>query len=380
MEIVQKNNQPEILLVEDTPEHIEAVVTVLHENNFRIRIAKKWSTALELLNQHHPDLILLDIFMPEMDGFELCRTIKSNPDFSSIPIIFLTASDDEDSIRKGFELGAQDYVVKPFNTSELLARVNTHIILKRQTESLKEANRELDGFCYTVSHNLKAPLLSINKLIEYLIADYRNKLDSEGQELVAIIQEKSVEVIAVIDHLLEFSRMCELPMQNEAIRLEQLFLDVYNELIQLQDHRQVRLILGQLPDVTGDPVMIRMLVYNIISNALKYTRNRETAVIEVSFSERESEYSFAVRDNGVGFDMRYSARLFGVFQRLHSQKEFEGSGVGLAICQKILKRHNGQAWITGEVDKGATFYFTFPKQAARAATTPAATYPEYPDC
>ncbi len=271
-------------------------------------------------------------------------------------------------------------MVKPFNTSELLARVNTHIILKRQTESLKEANRELDGFCYTVSHNLKAPLLSINKLIEYLIADYRNKLDSEGQELVAIIQEKSVEVIAVIDHLLEFSRMCELPMQNEAIRLEQLFLDVYNELIQLQDHRQVRLILGQLPDVTGDPVMIRMLVYNIISNALKYTRNRETAVIEVSFSERESEYSFAVRDNGVGFDMRYSARLFGVFQRLHSQKEFEGSGVGLAICQKILKRHNGQAWITGEVDKGATFYFTFPKQAARAATTPAATYPEYPDC
>ena len=361
MEIVHKNNQPEILLVEDTPEHIEAVVTVLHENNFRIRIAKKWSTALELLNQHHPDLILLDIFMPEMDGFELCRTIKCNPDFSSIPIIFLTASDDEDSIRKGFELGAQDYVVKPFNTSELLARVNTHIILKRQTESLKEANRELDSFCYTVSHNLKAPLLSINKLIEYLIADYRNKLDSEGQELVSIIQEKSVEVIAVIDHLLEFSRMCELPMQNEAIRLEQLFLDVYNELIQLQDHRQVRLILGQLPDVTGDPVMIRMLVSNIISNALKYTRNRETAAIEVSFSESENEYSFAVRDNGVGFDMRYSARLFGVFQRLHSQKEFEGSGVGLAICQKILKRHNGQAWITGEVDKGATFYFTFPK-------------------
>lgn len=166
MEIIQKNNQPEILLVEDTPEHIEAVVAVLRENSYRIRIAKKWSAALELLNQHLPDLILSDIYMPEMDGFELCKTIKSNSAFSSIPIIFLTVKNDEDSIRKGFELGAQDYVVKPFNTSELLARVKTHIKLKQQTESLQEANRELDSFCYTISHNLKAPLLSIDKLIE----------------------------------------------------------------------------------------------------------------------------------------------------------------------------------------------------------------------
>ena len=368
LEIIQKNNQPEILLVEDTPEHIEAVVAVLHENNFRIRIAKKWSTALELLSKHQPDLILLDIYMPEMDGFELCKTIKSNRAFSSIPIIFLTASNDEESIRKGFELGAQDYVVKPFNTSELLARVKTHIKLKQQTESLKEANRELDSFCYTISHDLKAPLLSINKLIEYLIADYRDKLDSEGQELVNILQEKSVEVIAIIDHLLEFSKMCEMPMQNEVIQLEHLFLDVYNELIHLHGQRQVKLNLKPLPNVNGDPVMMKMLVSNMLSNALKYTLNRELAIIEVSFSESEKEYIFAVKDNGVGFDMRYSARLFGVFQRLHSQNEFEGSGVGLAICQKILKRHNGHAWMIGEVDKGATFYFSFPKQAAGANT------------
>lgn len=361
LEIIQKNNQPEILLVEDTPEHIEAVVTILQKNNFRIRIAKKWSIALKLLSQHQPDLILLDIYMPEMDGFELCETIKRNRAYSSIPIIFLTARDDEDSIRKGFELGAQDYVIKPFNTSELLARVKTHIKLKQQTESLKEANRELDSFCYTIAHDLKAPLLSINKLIEYLIADYRLKLESEGQELVTIIQEKSLEVIAIIEHLLEFSKMCEMPMQNEVIQLEHLFFDVYNELNQLQGQRQVKLNLISLPNVTGDPVMMRMLVSNILSNALKYTRNKEIAMIEVSFSERENEYIFAVKDNGVGFDMRYSARLFGVFQRLHSQNEFEGSGVGLAICQKILKRHNGQAWMIGEVDKGATFYFSFPK-------------------
>jgi signal transduction histidine kinase len=358
-----KNSQPEILLVDDTPEHIEAVAAVLQKNNFKIRIAKKWNVALKLLSKHKPDLILLDIYMPEMDGFELCKAIKSNSAFSSIPIIFLTSSNDEESIRKGFELGAQDYVVKPFNTSELLARVNTHIKLKRQTEWLKEANRELDSFCYTISHDLKAPLLSINKLTEYFIADYINRLDSEGKELVTIIQEKSQEVIAIIDHLLEFSRMCEMQMKSEVIRLEQLFQDVYNELIQLQGQRQVKLILSTLPDATGDPVMMRIFVSNILSNALKYTRNKETAVIEVSYGERENEYIFAVKDNGVGFDMRYSARLFGVFQRLHSQNEFEGSGLGLAICQKILKRHNGRAWMIGEVDRGATFYFSFPKHA-----------------
>ncbi len=369
MEIIQNNNQPEILLVEDTPEHIEAVVAILQKNNYKIRIANKWSTALKLLSQHQPDLILLDIFMPEMDGFELCKTIKRNSAFCSIPIIFLTARDDEDSIRKGFELGAQDYVIKPFNASELLARIKTHIKLKQQTESLKEANRELDSFCYTIAHDLKAPLLSINKLIEYLVADYGHELNSEGQELATIIQEKSLEVIAVIDHLLELSKMCEMPMQNEVIKLEHLFLDVYNELVQLQDQRQVELNLKPLPDINGDPVMMRMLISNILSNALKYTRTRQVATIDVSFSENENEYTFAVRDNGVGFDMRYSARLFGVFQRLHSQKEFEGSGVGLAICQKILKRHYGQAWMIGEVDKGATFYFTFPKQAVCTATT-----------
>lgn len=356
-----ESNQPEILLVEDTPEHIEAVLAVLQKNNFKIRVAKKWNTALKLLSRHQPDLILLDIFMPEMDGFELCKTIKENPAYSSVPIIFLTARDDEDSIRKGFELGAQDYVIKPFHTSELLARVITHIKLKQQTESLKKANLELDSFCYTIAHDLKSPLLSINKLIEYLVADYGAELDSDGQELAAIIQEKSLEVMAIIDHLLDFSKMSEMTMRHETIQLGSLFQDVYDELLKLQGQRRVELKLDSLPGVTGDPVMMRMLVSNILSNALKYTRTRATAVIEVTCSEGENEYVFAVKDNGVGFDMRYAARIFGVFQRLHSQNEFEGSGVGLAICQKILKRHNGRAWITGEVDKGATFYFSFPK-------------------
>lgn len=357
----QQAKQSEILLVDDTPEQIEAAVAALRQSNIKVRIASKGPTALRLIEQHAPDLILLDVYMPEMDGFEVCKAIKSNQDFNNIPIIFLTASDDEESIKKGFELGAQDYVIKPFNISELLARVNTHIALKQQTESLKEANRELDSFCYTVSHDLKAPLISIKKLIGYFEADYKDKLDGDGHDLLVTISEKSTEVIDIVDHLLELSKMGEMPMKKEEIDLEKLFREVFHELMKNETNRQVRFNLHQLPVINGDPVMVKLLVHNILSNAIKYTRNEKVAVIKVFSVENENEYILSIEDNGVGFNMMYSSRLFGVFQRLHSQSEFEGSGIGLTICQRILKRHSGSAWMTGEEGRGASFNFTFPK-------------------
>lgn len=220
---------------------------------------------------------------------------------------------------------------------------------------------ELDSFCYSVSHDLKAPLFSIKKLTEYLVSNYINILDSEGQELITNIEEKSSEIITLIDRLLEFSKMCNMKMRSEVINLKQIFLDVYNELIKFQSEGKIKFTISELPYIYGDPIMIKVLVLNILSNAIKYTRNKELPIIEVSLSENENEYIISVKDNGVGFDMKYSSKLFGVFQRLHSVNEFEGSGVGLAITQRILKRHKGKAWITGEVEKGATFYFSLPK-------------------
>lgn len=353
--------EKEILLVDDTPEHIEMVVSILSEDNFKIRVANKGLTALKLIKQHKPDLILLDVYMPVMNGFEVCKLIKDDESYSDIPIIFLTASGDEKSIKKAFELGAQDYVVKPFNPRELLARVNTHIKLNQQSSAIKEAYRELDSFCYSVSHDLKTPLFSIDKLIEFVLSDYYNSLDNEGKELLLAIKEKSAEVIKMIDRLLEFSRMCKLEMKSESINLKQVFADVYNELIKLQPERNVNFYVEELPIIKGDPIMIRLLVLNILSNALKYTSKRTLAIIEVTLKETKDQYIISVKDNGVGFDNKYSSRLFNVFERLHSENEFKGTGVGLAITQRILKRHQGIAWITGEVDKGAVYSFILPK-------------------
>lgn len=360
LEYAQPSSQAEILLVDDTPEHIETAVAVLR-TNFKIRIATKGSTAFKLIEQHPPDLILLDVYLPESNGFEICRMLKADKRYEGIPVIFLTSSNDEDSIQKGFALGAQDYVTKPFNTSELLARVTTHMKLKRQTESLKQANRELDSFCYTVAHDLKAPLLSLGKLTEYFCADYAPVLDGDGRELLTNIQEKAREMIHIVERLLEFSKMCEAKMNVQDLDLEKQFLAVYQELHALEPDRNVQFILGPLPHIQGDPLMIKLLLTNILANALKYSGKKETAVIEVAAVENETEYIISIQDNGAGFDMRYASRLFGVFQRLHSNSEFEGSGVGLAIAQKILKRHNGKASLTGMVERGATFSFSIPK-------------------
>ncbi len=352
----------EILIVDDTPEQIETALYVLKSNNYKVRVATKGLTALKLLNRQAPDLILLDVFMPEIDGFELCKLIKSNEAYKNIPIIFLTSSDDEQSIKRGFDSGAQDYVTKPFNPSELLARINTHIKLKQQTQSLWEANKELDSFCYTIAHDLKAPLLSICKLIDYLYSDYIDKLDDDANNLITNISKKSTELTGVIDRLLDLSRMCELEMNLEKIDMNILFRKVYDELKLAQPpSRIISLNIKPLPIICGDIIMLQVLVTNILSNSIKYTSSREISKIDIMCTEHQSDYVFCISDNGAGFEMKYSSKLFQVFQRLHSAKEFEGSGVGLSICQRILKRHNGKAWMTGEVDKGASFYFSFPK-------------------
>ncbi|ARE86831.1 response regulator [Clostridium formicaceticum] len=351
----------EIMVVDDTPEHIELLASILHDENFKVRIATNGHTALELLKQHHPDLILLDVYMPEMDGFELCKNIKNNPALGHIPIIFITASNDEESIKKGFELKAQDYVVKPFNVSELLARIHTHLKLKFQTQALQEAYQELDQFCHSVSHDLKAPLQTIGKLIEHFISDYGDNLDNEKNELIDHISKKSTEVVNMIDRLLEFSRMSKIEMNKEKVDLTQVFHKIYQELIRLQPNRNVVFHVKPLPIIDGDPILLRLLILNILSNALKFTCYQEVGKVEVSCSEETSAYIIATKDNGKGFDMTYVNQLFDVFQRLHSQEEFEGSGVGLSIIQRIVKRHGGKAWITGKINEGATLFFSIPK-------------------
>jgi len=352
--------EKQILIIDDSAASIELVSHILKRSYFSIRIAKSANAALKLLQNQLPNLILLDVSMPEMNGFDFCRVLKNNHQYSSIPIIFLTASDDEESIKKAFELGAQDYVTKPFKPAELIARVNTQLKLIQQTEDLKNAYNNLDAFCYSVAHDLKSPLLSIKKLIDFLLEDCCTKFTNDEEELAKNIQEKAAEVTGIIDHLLGFSHAGSQKISISKIDTKKLFYTVFKELSALEDERQICFQVEDLPIIHGDPVLFKLLFQNILSNALKYTRKEKYAVIHIDFEVVENYIIFSVADNGVGFDMKYADRLFHVLERLHSNKEFEGNGVGLAICQRILQRQGGKAWLTGKPGDGATFFFSVP--------------------
>lgn len=350
-----------ILIVDDTPEHIHIATSLLKTLGYPIRVSTSASKALRLIEKKKPTLILLDITMPDMDGFELCSLLKENPSYSDIAIIFMTSAQDEESIKKGFALGAQDYVVKPYNSSELLARVSTHIKLASQSIQLKASYKELDQFCHTVSHDLKSPLLVLKQLVNLLTLETKDSLSPTTKEIITRIENKSDDIILMIERLLEFSRINQIQCSFEEINISDIFYSVMEELSSLEPNRKIDFIVSKsLPIVNGDKTLIKFLIQNILSNALKFSKNNELTIIKVNCSTLENYYEISIQDNGAGFDMAYKNKLFHIFERLHSKDEFDGSGVGLVIVKRIMERHNGKVSIEGEPNKGACVKLYFP--------------------
>lgn len=350
-----------ILIVDDTPEHIHIATSLLKTLGYPIRVSTSASKALTLIEKKKPTLILLDITMPDMDGFELCSLLKENPSYSDIAIIFMTSAQDEESIKKGFALGAQDYVVKPYNSSELLARVSTHIKLASQSIQLKASYKELDQFCHTVSHDLKSPLLVLKQLVNLLTLETKDSLSPTIKEIITRIENKSDDIILMIERLLEFSRINQIQCSFEEINISDIFYSVMEELSSLEPNRKIDFIVSKsLPIINGDKTLIKFLIQNILSNALKFSKNNELTIIKVNCSTLENYYEISIQDNGAGFDMAYKNKLFHIFERLHSKDEFDGSGVGLVIVKRIMERHKGKVSIEGEPNKGACVKLYFP--------------------
>lgn len=231
-----------------------------------------------------------------------------------------------------------------------------------RTAQLEAANRELEAFSYSVSHDLRAPLRAVDGYTRILEEDYQAILDAEGQRVCAVIRQQTQRMGELIDDLLAFSRLGRAQMEAASIDMTPLVTSVFQELTTPEDQARINFHLGPLPPAQGDPTMIRQVWLNLLANAIKFSARRERAIIEVSGCQAGGENIYSVRDNGAGFDMQYAAKLFGVFQRLHSEREFEGTGVGLALIQRIIHRHGGRVWAEGVVDQGAIFYFTVPQK------------------
>lgn len=234
--------------------------------------------------------------------------------------------------------------------------------LKRRTFELESINKELEAFSYSVSHDLRAPLRAIDGFSGIILEDYSDKFDAEGKRLLNVIINNAHKMGQLIDDLLTFSRLGRQDIRSSNIDMSELAKTVFEELKTISSDRTIELNIKTLPPACGDRAMIREVFANLLSNAVKFTRTKAPAVIEVGGTTEDEENIYCVKDNGVGFDMQYKNKLFGVFQRLHSAEEFEGTGVGLALTQQIIHRHGGRVWAEGKLNEGATFYFSLPKE------------------
>jgi len=233
--------------------------------------------------------------------------------------------------------------------------------LKHRAIELEATYKELETFSYSVSHDLRTPLLGINGLSRILLEKYSNHLDAKGQQFLSIIHSSTQKMLQLIDDLLTFSRSEHQQMKPSDIDMRELARAVFEELKSIIPGQTLLLDIKTLPPARGDQSMIRQVFVNLLSNAIKFTKPKGAGVIQIDCMVKENQSIYCVKDNGVGFDMQCAGELFGVFQRHHTVDEFEGTGVGLAIVQRIIQRHGGQVWAEGEVNKGAAFYFTLPR-------------------
>lgn len=511
------SERQKVLIVDDKKENLIALEKVLQDINVDIIKADCGNEALKASLNHDFALAILDVQMPEMDGYELAEYLRSEEKTKHLPMIFLSAVYSDDyHVFKGYEAGAVDFVTKPYNPFYLISKVKiflqldqqkkellekielersknylesilmsvndsiivlsltgviktvnraalflwgfeydemidceavklfeddiytswlhslknyekspdktgfalnkieTNIVrkdkieipvllsgsallnrsgnlqgavlvavdiserkraelkirtineeleerVKERTRQLELSVKDMESFSYSVSHDLKAPLRAISGFTYALYEDYFEKFDDEGKGMVKVIVDNTKKMGELIEDLLAFSRLGRKTIEKDKVDLTPIFETEFEGLKSLSPERKIKFKLSTLPPAIADASLMKHVITNLLGNAIKFTRLQEEAEIEVGSFIKDKKVIYYVKDNGIGFDMHYAEKLFNVFQRLTVSPEFEGSGIGLAIVYKIINRHGGEVWAEGEINKGATFYFSLPK-------------------
>lgn len=362
-----------ILIVDDNPHNIQVLGAVISEGEYIPGFAMNGQQALDFLEENKPDLILLDIMMPEMDGFEVCKKIKSNENLVDIPIIFLTAKSEKEDIIKGFKLGAVDYITKPFNNEELKMRIKTHIELVQNRKKLKLLNEKLeksnatkDKFFSLIAHDLRGPIGNINQYIDLIMYDINeSELDSLSQDF-KILKSISKTSYDLLESLLVWasSQKGEIEYKPKLNNFYDLIEFNFNLFRQIAEKKQINLINEVSKDLEFlyDYNMINTVIRNLINNALKYTDIEGD--IKVNSEVMDKNIKITVSDTGLGINKATLDSLFKIDVKTFSQEGTQGekgSGLGLTICKEFIDKHNGEIWVDSELGKGSKFQFTIPK-------------------
>lgn len=409
-----------VLVAEDSRTQAEQLKDLLETRGYVVVVASDGEQALEAARRGKPTLVITDIVMPGMDGYALCRALKSDPALKDVPVIMLTALSNMQEIAKSLECGADNFIRKPYEPANLLSRIDyilsnralrserrtrmgleiqfggkKHLItsereqildllvssyeeavqaneglklkerevsglnevLRLRAAELETANQELESFAYSVSHDLRSPLRAIGGFSQILQDSCGERLDDEERRLLARIRDNVNKMAQLIEDLLRLSQVGRAPLAVQELDMAALARGALDE---LQPGSNATCVIEPLPAAWGDASLIRQVWVNLLSNALKYSSGRDEPVVEVSGRAESGAIVYRVKDNGAGFDMKYYDKLFGVFQRLHSGDEFPGTGIGLSIVQRVIARHGGRVWAEGKVDGGAAFSFSLP--------------------
>jgi two-component system sensor histidine kinase/response regulator len=380
----EPRGKPLALVVDDQQVQRLILREALEKDGFAVIEAEDGEQALDSFERFHPDIILLDVNMPVMDGFEVCTELRTRPGGTLVPVLMLTVLGDDDSIDQAFEAGATDFITKPVVWPILgrrlhymlraskafkdLARSEADLAqrVKERTASLDEANRnletanrELEAFTYSVSHDLRAPLRTIDGYIKLIFGHRPDGIDPETDQSLKRIQGACRLMGVLIEDLLKLSSVTRRELTKQSVDLSPIAAEIVDNLRRANPERQVDVRIEPGLKVRADHGLARIVLENLLGNAFKFTARAQAPRIEFGRAANRGDHALFVRDNGAGFNPAYADKLFAPFQRLHSQAEFEGTGIGLAIVSRIVNRHGGMVEAQGAPDKGATFYFTF---------------------
>jgi signal transduction histidine kinase len=417
--VVQQKSDIKILVVDDREDNLFSIETILDRDAYQIRKANSGRAALKvLLTEQDFTLILMDVQMPDMNGFETASLIYQREKLKHIPIIFITAHNhDEEYMFEGYKMGAVDFIYKPINPELLRFKVSVFVDLYRKTHQLmiqekkllavnnnlekeieerrineekvrllneqllmnnvelKAINEELDRFAYVASHDLQEPLRKILIFSDVVNMKLKGKVEPDVQTSLDKITSASNRMQKLINDLLQFSRHANNVDEFRKVDLNEVLSAVLSDMEVDVRRKNAEIKAADLPVIWGVPSLIQQLFQNLISNSLKFTREdiipsisinseivRQVNTSGLNSSTPQSFYRLYVKDNGIGFDAKYAEDIFVVFKRLHSYHEFEGTGIGLSICKKIVEKHNGHIAADSRLNEGATFIITLPKK------------------
>lgn len=423
-EVPFRQSDIKILVVDDREDNLFSIETILEKDGYTIVKANSGRAALKiLLNQHDFTLILMDVQMPGMNGLETATLISERQKLKHIPIIFITAHNyEEEYIFQGYQMGGVDYIYKPINPELLRVKVGVFVELYRRNHELliqekkllvanknlereiedrkiteekirflnqqliennaqlQATNQELDRFAYVASHDLQEPLRKIHLFTDKLMNQFGEKLDGEVQVYLQKIGKASKRMQQLVNDLLKLSRETNDNIDFKQTNLNDLLREVLSDMETDIQKKRVKIIAADLPVIYAIPSQIRQLLQNIISNSIKFSKANGTPEIHIKTEivkgatipnvDRKlfenTFYKIYIRDNGIGFDTKYAEEIFVVFKRLHSQQEFEGTGIGLSICKKIVEKHSGFITAQSTLDQGSTFIITLPARNLEA--------------